>query len=147
MATLRPIGGQIDHAGTVQLVTNAEDEAQRLSAGKGRRLVIIVVCATLVSGTTTIVRFVGDRRVAHEVGRIRQRASTVRVEPASLFSTAFGGGTDPIAEALATDATTREIQGLEASWCAKLEVQRLISKRSVTSSSRHRDNSWKPLTA
>lgn len=114
-----------------RIVTNADDGEQRLSAGKGRRLVIIVVCAALVVGTTKIVRFVGNRRVAHEVARIRQRASTARVEPALLLSPASGGGTDPIAEALATDATTREIHGLDASWCAQLEVQRLISKRSV----------------
>jgi hypothetical protein len=112
-------------------VTNADDGEQRLSDGKGRRLVVIVVFVALALGTTTIVRSVGDRRVTHEVARIRQRASTVRVEPASLLSSVFGGAADPIAEALATDATTSEINGLDASWCAALEVQRLLSKQSV----------------
>jgi hypothetical protein len=80
-----------------------------MSDGKGRRLVIIVVLVALVFGTTTIVRFVGDRRVAHEVARIRQRAVTARVEPASFLSSAFDAAADPIAAALATDATTSEI--------------------------------------
>jgi hypothetical protein len=102
-----------------------------MSDGKGRRLVIIVVLVALVFGTTTIVRFVGDRRVTHEVAGIRQRAVTARVEPASLLSSAFDAAADPIAAALATDATTSEIRRLGASWCAALEVQRLLSKRSV----------------
>jgi hypothetical protein len=102
-----------------------------MSDGKGRRLVIIVVLVALVFGTTTVVQFVGDRRVTHEVARIRQRASTVRIEPVSLFPSGFGGAADPIAEALATDATTSEVKGLGASWCATLAVQRLLSKRSV----------------
>jgi hypothetical protein len=112
-------------------VTNADDGEQRLSDGKGRRLAIIVVFVALVLGTTTILRSVGDRRVTHEVDRIRLSASTVRIEPASLLSSAFDGAADPIAEALATDATTSEIKGLDASLCAALEVQRLLSKQSV----------------
>lgn len=112
-------------------MTNAGDAEQRLSDGKGRRLVIIFVFVALVFGTTRIVQFVGDRRVTHEVARIRQRASTARVEPASLLSSAFSGAEDPIAEALATNATTIEIRGLGASPCATLEVRRLLSKRSV----------------
>jgi hypothetical protein len=109
----------------------AGDAEQRISDGKGRRLVIIVVFVALVFGTTKVVRFVGDRRVADEVARIRRRASTARVEPASLLAGAFGGAADPIAAALATDATTSEIQRPDLSWCAALEVQRLLSKRSV----------------
>jgi hypothetical protein len=111
-------------------VTNADDEEQRLSDGKGRRLAIIVVFVALALGTTTIVRSVGDRRVTHEVDRIRLSA-TARIEPASLLSSAFDGAADPIAAALATDATTSEIKGLDASLCAALEVQRLLSKQSV----------------
>jgi hypothetical protein len=112
-------------------VTNIGDDQQPISDGKGRRLVIIFVCAGLFLGMAKIVRFVGDRRVAHEVTRIRQRASTVRVEPSSLLPSAFGSGPDPIDEALATDATTSEIRSLGTSWCATLEVQRLISKRLI----------------
>jgi hypothetical protein len=117
------------------MVRSTRDERWRCGAAAERwqrpTARIIVVFVALVVGTTTIVRFVGNRRVTHEVARIRQRASTVRVEPASLLSSAFGGGTDPIAAALDTDATTSEIKGLDSSWCATLEVQRLLSKRSV----------------
>ena len=90
------------------------------SAGKSKRLRIIVGIGAAVLMASLAVGVIGNRRANDEVSRIRTRAATAVIDP------------DPVADALG--ASPRQVVQTETDglgWCAWIEVSHLVSSRSL----------------
>ena len=104
-----------------------------LDCGRCRRLTIIVSSAIVLVLAGLITHVLGNRAANEEISRVRTAAETAVVSGADIAASAYGSTEiDPLTKALGVeDARVSAVSATGAEWCITVEVDRLLTTRSI----------------